>query len=74
MAGFDFDVDVPRSGKLLARALLRELQVLARRRTVRVDFRSNARGFYVAVNGSLFEIQALVEASRPFLAGLSIGS
>lgn len=57
----------------MARALLRELQVLARRRGVRVDFRSNARGFYVAVDGSLFEIQALVEASRPFLAGLSMG-
>jgi len=71
MAGFDFEVEISGSQKSLVRALLRELHTLAHPRGVSVRFRTNAVGYHVGVNGSLFEMQAVVEACGPFLAGFS---
>ncbi len=73
MAGFDFEVEISGSQRFLVRALLRELQAFARARGVSVRFRTNAVGYHVDVNGSLFETQAIVETSRPFLVGFATG-
>lgn len=71
MADFDFEGEISGSQKSLVRALLRELHTLAHPRGVTVRFRTNAVGYHVGVSGSLFEMQAVVEAYGPFLAGFS---
>lgn len=71
MAIFDFKVHCQDRQRGLSRALLRQLQALAKNRNLELRFRWVNKHYYVTVDGSLLEMQALTPTAIPYLYGYS---
>ena len=75
MAGFDFTVRCSDRERECLRALLRRAQGLARTRRLQLRYKWDAPGYYVAVDGPMTQMEALImpraETTRPYAEGLA---